>query len=216
MFNIFGKKKPEKVVVQVDLGETSNRIGNNINDVKLKLETTEKELKAALEVFRNARTTQQKSQAKMKATNLLKKKKMYEAHLSSLGATQFNVESAHIQTQMMRDNIDIMGTLKQTVNMQKDMMGTMNPDAVLDLMDDMKDIQDDQAEINEAFTRNYEIDVGDEELDAGIIYYLFILELDELDYQMKIELDAKDLTVPNKRIISQKEHDEKELEHMLR
>jgi hypothetical protein len=34
-------------------------------------------------------------------------------------------------------------------------------------MDDMKDIQDDQEEINEAFTRNYDVDVEDGELDAG-------------------------------------------------
>jgi hypothetical protein len=32
---------------------------------------------------------------------------MYEGHLGNLGNTQMNVESAHIQTQMMKDNMDI-------------------------------------------------------------------------------------------------------------
>ena len=50
----------------------------------------------------------------------------------------------------------------------EDMMKGMNPDEVYNLMDDMKDIQEDQNELNDAFTRNYEIDVADEELDAGI------------------------------------------------
>jgi len=132
---------------------------------------------------------------------------MYESHLANLSNTQYNVENVHIQTQMMKDNVDIMNTLKTTVNVQKDMMQNMNADSVYDLMDDMKEMQEDQAEINEAFSRNYEIDVGDEELDA---------ELDQLDYEMRVELDAKDLTVPNKKVFSQKEKDEKELEEMMK
>jgi charged multivesicular body protein 5 len=138
-----------------------------MNDVKLKLEANDKELKNALEAFRNARTPLQKSQAKQKAANLLKKKKMYESHLNNLSTTQYNVENAHMTTQMMKDNMDIMSTLKGTIDVQKDMMKNMNPDHIYDMMDDMKDIQEQQEELNEAFSRNYEIDVGDEELDAG-------------------------------------------------
>jgi charged multivesicular body protein 5 len=138
-----------------------------MNDVKLKLEANDKELKTALEAFRNARTPLQKSQAKQKAANLLKKKKMYESHLNNLSTTQYNVENAHMTTQMMKDNMDIMTTLKGTIDVQKDMMKNMNPDHIYDMMDDMKDIQEQQEELNEAFSRNYEIDVGDEELDAG-------------------------------------------------
>ncbi len=97
--------------------------------------------------------------------------------------------------------------MKQTVDVQKDMMKNMSIDQIQDLMDDMRDLQEDQEEINEAFTRNYEVDVEDGELDA---------ELDELDYQMRFELDTKDLTVPNKRVATKKEADEKELEDMLK
>lgn len=44
---------------------------------------------------------------KLKATNLLKKKKMYEGHILNLENTQYNVESAQIQTQMIRDTNDM-------------------------------------------------------------------------------------------------------------
>lgn len=44
---------------------------------------------------------------KARATNLLKKKKMYESHILNLENTHYNVESAHIQTQMVRDTNDI-------------------------------------------------------------------------------------------------------------
>ncbi len=166
--------------------------------------------------MRNARNPQLKTQAKQKAVKILQKKKMYESHLSTLQNTQYNVENAHIQTQMMKDNVDIMHTLKGTVEYQKQMMGGMNPDSVHDLMEDMRELQDDQNEINEAFQRNYEIDVGDEELDAGKFIYLFILELDELDYNMKAELDTNDLKVPGKRVVTKEENDERELNDLLK
>jgi len=42
------------------------------------------------------------------------------------------------------------------------------------------------------------------------------IELDELDHQLRIDLDANTLCAPNKRILSKKEEDEKELENMLK
>ena len=32
---------------------------------------------------------------------------MYEAHVGTLESTQFNVENVHLQTQLMRDNVQI-------------------------------------------------------------------------------------------------------------
>jgi hypothetical protein len=40
--------------------------------------------------------------------------------------------------------------------------------------------------------------------------------LDELDYQMRVELDGKQFSVPNNRVPSKKEVDEKELNDMLK
>lgn len=75
--------------------------------MKLRLDQTNSELKQVLENFRNAKNPTVKQQMKNKATNLLKKKKMYESHIQNLENTQYNVESANIQTQMIRDTNDI-------------------------------------------------------------------------------------------------------------
>ena len=78
MFNFFGKKsnaEPPKPQFQpVDLNATSHGISNRKNDTQLKLDQVEKELKGALVQYRQARTPQQKAQAKNKAMRLLKKK----------------------------------------------------------------------------------------------------------------------------------------------
>jgi charged multivesicular body protein 5 len=146
-----------------------------MNDVKLKLEAIEKELKTQLEVLRNARTPTQKRQAKQKAMNLLKKKKMYEGHLNTLSSTQMTVDTASVETQIMKDNVGVMRAMKDTVNVQKDMMKECNVDSMYDVMDDMAEMKDDQAEISEAFNRNYDVEVGDDELEAGNKRYVIIL-----------------------------------------
>jgi hypothetical protein len=47
-----------------------------------------------------------------------------------------------------------------------------------------------------------------------IIFYN--LELDELDYQMRVELDSNELKVPGKKVLTNVEKDEKELNELLK
>ena len=120
--------------------------------------------------------------------HLLKKKKMYEAHINNLENTQMAVESAAMDCDIMKDNMAIMQTMKSTVQMQKDMMHAMGGiDSMYDVMDDMQDIKDQQEEFNEEMQRNFDVDVGDAELND---------EIDELDYQMRMEMDNQGMNIP--------------------
>ena len=194
MFNFFGKRStpaPQQQKPQfqpVDLDAQAHGIANRKNDTALKLDQTSKELKAALVTYRQARTPAQKAQAKNKAMRLLKKKKMYEAHINNLENTQMAVESAAMDCDIMKDNMAIMQTMKSTVQMQKDMMHAMGGvDSMYDVMDDMQDIKDQQEEFNEEMQRNFDVDVGDAELND---------EIDELDYQMRMEMDNQGMNIP--------------------
>ena len=123
MFEFFGKKSnkapPKPQFQPVDLNATSQGISNRKNDTGLKLDQVEKELKAALLNYRQARTPQQKAQAKAKAMRLLKKKKLYQAHINNLENTQMAVEGAAMDVDIMKDNMAIMQTMKATVQTQK-------------------------------------------------------------------------------------------------
>ena len=193
MFNFFGKKKnaqkpqPQQFA-PVDLNATSHGISNRKNDTQLKLEQVEKELKGALVDYRQARTPQQKAQAKAKAMRLLKKKKLYQAHVNNLENTQMAVESAAMDVDIMKDNMAIMQTMKSTVQMQKNMMHAMGGiDSMYDVMDDMQEIKEQQEEFNEEMQRNFDVDVDDADLND---------EIDELDYQMRMEMDNQGMQVP--------------------
>ena len=160
-----------------------------MNDTQLKVEQIEKELKGALVEYRAARTPLQKTQAKTKCMRLLKKKKMYQSHLTHLDNTQMAVDGAAMDIDIMRDNMAIMQTMKATVQTQKDMMHAMGgTDSMYDVMDDMAEMKDQYEEFNEEMQRNYDVDVGDEDLNN---------EIDELDYQMRMEMDGGNIPQNN-------------------
>ena len=192
MFEFFGKKSnkapPKPQFQPVDLNATSQGISNRKNDTNLKLDQVEKELKAALLNYRQARTPQQKAQAKAKAMRLLKKKKLYQAHINNLENTQMAVEGAAMDVDIMKDNMAIMQTMKATVQTQKNMMHAMGGiDSMYDVMDDMAEIKEQQEEFNDEMQRNFDVDVDDADLND---------EIDELDYQMRMEMDNQGMQVP--------------------
>ena len=192
MFEFFGKKSnkapPKPQFQPVDLNATSQGISNRKNDTGLKLDQVEKELKAALLNYRQARTPQQKAQAKAKAMRLLKKKKLYQAHINNLENTQMAVEGAAMDVDIMKDNMAIMQTMKATEKKQKNMMHAMGGiDSMYDVMDDMAEIKEQQEEFNDEMQRNFDVDVDDADLND---------EIDELDYQMRMEMDNQGMQVP--------------------
>lgn len=65
--------------------------------------------------------------------------------------------------------------MKETVDTQKLMMKEVNVDSIHDLMDEMHYMKEDQAEINDAIARSYDVEVNDEELDAGKFFIIKII-----------------------------------------
>lgn len=182
------------------------KIANNIENARLKLEAAQKELNTHLLNYKNTHNPKLKEGHKIKAANALKKKKMYEAQLSSLENSQFTLESMQIQSEMMNDQISVIKTIHQTSIAQQNLMKEMNVDSMHDIADYMRDMQNDMEEMTQVIQESYKIDVDDDELDA---------ELDELDFTNKDNFNPVELTAPNKNLLSKKERDAKQLEDEL-
>ena len=119
---------------------------------------------------------------------LLKKKKMYQAHANNLENTQMAVESAAMDVDIMKDNMAIMQTMKATTQMQKNMLHAIGSiDSMYDVMDDMAEIKEQQEKFNDELQRNLDVDIDDTDLND---------EIDELDYQMRMEMDGQGMQVP--------------------
>ena len=211
MFNFFGKKEAKKEPPRpapIDLNIQSQNIANNMANYKLKRDQTDAQLKAALCQFRQAKNPNEKVRLKKKCMQLLKKKKMYENHINNLDNTQMIVDSANMDCQIMKDNMNILQVMQQTVQVQKDTMHAMGGiDKMYDVIDDMNELKEQQQEMNEEFQRNYDVDVGDEELDA---------ELEEIDFQMRVDMDNDGLKAPNEQVRDMKNYDELALEEALK
>ena len=209
MFGFGKKKKEEPKRPPPDLNNVSLNLSNKMNDMALKIQQTDKELRAQLTIMRTSGNPTAKAQAKKKATQLLKKKKMYENHYNNLSGTQMTVDSANVECQMMKHNLDIVRAMKDTVDVQKQTMKEMGGiDSMYDIMDEMAEIKEEQEEMNQEFQRNYDVDVGDEELEA---------ELDALDYQMRADMDNSNMNAPQNQFGSQvKNDDEIDLEDALK
>ena len=108
--------------------------------------------------------------------------------MNNLENTQMAVESAAMDVDIMKDNMAIMQTMKATTQMQKDMLHAMGGiDSMYDVMDDMAEIKEQQEEFNDEMQRNFDVDVDDADLND---------EIDELDYQMRMEMDNQGMQVP--------------------
>ena len=116
---------------------------------------------------------------------LLKKKKMYQAHANNLENTQMVVESDDKDVDIMKDNMAIMQTMKSTVQTQKNMLHVIGGiDSMYDVMDDMAEFKEQQEEFNNELQRNLDVDIDLND------------EIDELDYQMRMEMDVQGMQVP--------------------
>mmetsp|Transcript_33368 Transcript_33368/g.34674 ORF Transcript_33368/g.34674 Transcript_33368/m.34674 type:complete len:135 (-) Transcript_33368:41-445(-) len=132
---------------------------------------------------------------------------MFEQQVQNLESSQFTLENMKIQSDMMRDQIEVVGTMKQSAQAQKQLMGEMNADTMYDMALDMQEMKSDLEEMNEVFMESYKVDIDDGELDA---------ELDELDFDMKdTDFNVQSVNAPNQKLVSKKEMDEKKLEDEL-
>ena len=84
--------------------------------------------------------------------------------------------------------MDIMQTMKSTVQTLKNMLHSIGgSDSMYNVMDDIAEIKEQQEEYNDELQRNLDVDIDDTDLND---------EIDELDYQMRMEMDVQGMQVP--------------------
>ncbi len=66
-----------------------------------------------------------------------------------------------------------MRTLKQTTDLQKNMMKEMNIESVDDMIDEIQEAKIAHEEFSDAIQKNYEVEVDEADLDEGNHFVLF-------------------------------------------
>ncbi|KZT62318.1 charged multivesicular body protein 5 [Calocera cornea HHB12733] len=169
MNRIFGSsaKKP-KPSLQDAINSTDARIGT----IEVKIHKLDTELARYKDQMGKMRDGPGKRSVQQRALAVLKQKKMYEAQLDQLTQQTFNMESAAITTDNLRNTMATVDAMRTANKELRKQYGKLDIDKIDAMHDELSDLLEQANEIQETMGRSYgvpdELDEADleAELDA--------------------------------------------------
>lgn len=170
MNRIFGStasKKP-KPSIQDAITATDTRMAS----IEVKIKKLDGELGRYKEQMSKLRNGPGKNAIQERALRTLKQKRMYESQLAQLTQQTFNMESAALATENLRNTMATVDAMKQTNKELKKQYGKIDIDKIENIHYEMEDLLEQANEIQESLGRSYavpdEVDEADlqAELDA--------------------------------------------------
>ncbi|KAJ1311213.1 hypothetical protein OPQ81_009713 [Rhizoctonia solani] len=178
MNRIFGttNKKP-KPTLQDAIAATDTRIAG----IEVKIKKLEGELSRYKEQMSRMKNGPGKNAIQSRAIQTLKQKRMYESQLAGLQQQTFNMESAAMTTDNLRNTmatVDAMQTANKELRRQ---YGKVDIDKIESVHYDMEDLLEQANEIQEMMGRSYGVpeEVDEAELEAELEALSAQLEEDE-------------------------------------
>jgi len=175
MNRIFGTssaKKP-KPSLQDAIASTDTRIGS----IEVKIKKLDAELGRYKEQMSRLRDGPGKNAIQQRALRTLKQRKMYESQLSQLTQQTFNMESAALATENLRNTMATVDAMKLANKEMKRQYGKIDIDKIENIHFEMEDLLEQANEIQESLGRSY--NVPDEIDEADLEAELDALELEE-------------------------------------
>ena len=159
---------------------------------------------------------------KREALQCIKKKKMYEQQLATLGTSKINLENQKLTMESMKMNAEIIDAQRVAAkSMQEQVKQMGGVDKVEELMDEVEDAQTDAREIQEAMGRQLDlpgIDADDDELLAeldGLMEEELAAGLSKVDLGRAVEMPSAPISLPaagTKKVMTDEERELAELE----
>ncbi|KAJ6515609.1 vacuolar protein sorting-associated protein 60 [Mycena sanguinolenta] len=177
MNRIFGSsasKKP-KPTLQDAISSTDVRMSS----IEVKIKKLDGELGRYKEQMAKLRNGPGKDAVQQRALRTLKQKRMYEAQLAQLAQQTFNMESAALTTENLRNTMATFDAMKAANKEMQKQYGKIDIDKIEAMHYDMEDMLEQSNEIQEIMGRSYAVPD----------------ELDEAD--LEAELDALALEGPD-------------------
>ncbi|KAF7355550.1 Vacuolar protein sorting-associated protein 60 [Mycena sanguinolenta] len=177
MNRIFGtsaSKKP-KPSLQDAIASTDGRMSS----IEVKIKKLDGELGRYKEQMAKLRNGPGKDAVQQRALRTLKQKRMYEAQLAQLAQQTFNIESAALTTENLRNTMATFDAMKAANKEMQKQYGKIDIDKIEAMHYDMEDMLEQSNEIQEIMGRSYAVPD----------------ELDEAD--LEAELDALALEGPD-------------------
>ncbi|PFH51390.1 hypothetical protein AMATHDRAFT_74946 [Amanita thiersii Skay4041] len=170
MNRIFGTSAARKAKpsLQDAISSTDTRVAS----IEVKIKKLDGELARYKEQMSKLRGGPGKEAIQQRAIRTLKQKRMYESQLAQLNQQVFNMESAALTTENMRNTMATLDAMQQANKELRKQYGKIDIDKIEKIHYDMEDMLEQANEIQESLARSYavpdEIDEADleAELDA--------------------------------------------------
>ncbi|KAI6047501.1 Snf7 family [Pisolithus marmoratus] len=170
MNRIFGSsagKKP-KPTLQDAINSTDTRIAS----IEVKIKKLDGELMRYKEQMSKLRNGPGKNAIQQRALRVLQQKKMYESQINQLSQQTFNMESAALATENLRNTMATVDAMKTANKELRKQYGKIDMNKIDNMHDELEELVEQANEIQESLARSYavpdEIDEADleAELDA--------------------------------------------------
>ncbi|EMD40927.1 hypothetical protein CERSUDRAFT_80580 [Gelatoporia subvermispora B] len=174
MNRIFGtsaSKKP-RPTLQDAISSTDTRVAS----IEVKIKKLDGELARYKDQMSKLRNGPGKNAVQERALRTLKQKRMYENQLAQLTQQTFNMESAALATENLRNTMATVDAMKQANKELRKQYGKIDIDKIENMHYDMEDLLEQANEIQESLARSYA--VPDELDEADLQAELDALELD--------------------------------------
>ncbi|KAI6003667.1 Snf7-domain-containing protein [Pisolithus albus] len=122
-----------------------------------------------------------KNAIQQRALRVLQQKKMYESQMNQLAQQTFNMESAALATENLRNTMATVDAMKTANKELRKQYGKIDIDKIENMHYELEDLVEQANEIQESLARSYAVpDVIDEaDLEAGEHFELDALQLEE-------------------------------------
>ncbi|EIM87947.1 vacuolar protein sorting-associated protein 60 [Stereum hirsutum FP-91666 SS1] len=177
MNRIFGSsasKKP-KPSLQDAIASTDARVGS----IEVKIKKLDGELGRYKEQMSKLRNGPGKAAIQQRAMRTLQQKKMYENQLAQLTQQTFNMESAALATENLRNTMATVDAMKTANKELRKQYGKIDVDKIENMQFELEDLVEQANEIQETLGRSYA--VPDEIDEADLEAELDALALEEED-----------------------------------
>jgi len=162
MHRLFGK--PKAKVEAPSLDSTSSAIGGRMADLENKIKGLDNELRVFKEQLKKA-SGSTAAQLKKRATDVLRRKRMYEQQRDQLANQQFNIDQTAFAVNTVKDTQQTVAAMSAAAKTLKKEQKKININDIENMQDEMEDLLEDVGEISEILGRSYGMPDGIDEAD---------------------------------------------------
>ncbi|TFK28871.1 hypothetical protein FA15DRAFT_664959 [Coprinopsis marcescibilis] len=145
--------------------------------IEVKIRKLDAELGRYKEQMSKLRNGPGKTAIQQRALRTLKQKKLYEGQIAQLTQQSFNMESASLTTENLRNTMATLGAMEQANKQIRKQYGKIDIDKIENMHYDMEELLEQANEIQETLGRSYAL--PDELDEADLEAELEALELEE-------------------------------------